>query len=266
MRTENHWQLQTPVNAVIFDCDGTLSAIEGIDELASANQVADRVRSLTADAMGQIGMNPQVYRERLELVTPRQEQLFALGQLYLQHQVPDVNHVIQVLQRLHKTVYIVSAGMNPAVALFGEKLKISRHQIYAVDVQFDDQGNYITFDTTSPLINNDGKRHIVAKLKEKHASIAHIGDGMNDIATYDLVNRFIGYGGVYYREQLASRCDYYIRSHSLAPLLPLLLTQDECLALTSDEQTLYQKGLGLMQEGAIYRQASPGYPQNEAVR
>jgi phosphoserine phosphatase len=38
MLTKN-WQLQHPLDAVVFDCDGTLSQIEGIDALAEKNDV-----------------------------------------------------------------------------------------------------------------------------------------------------------------------------------------------------------------------------------
>ena len=37
------WQLDHPINAIVFDCDGTLSIIEGIDELARNNGVGDAV-------------------------------------------------------------------------------------------------------------------------------------------------------------------------------------------------------------------------------
>ncbi len=245
------WQLQTPVPAIIFDCDGTLSMIEGIDELAKHNGVTAAVQALTAQAMGSTGIHPELYQQRLKLVYPRQEQVQALGRDYFKHLVPDVQHIIRILQRLQKTVYIVSAGLSPAVRIFGDMLQIPQENIFAVDIHFDAKGQFIDFEKTSPLVYRHGKRDIVNRLKLLHADIIHVGDGLNDFVTYDLVTRFIGYGGVFYRENIASQCQYYIRSLSMAPLLPLVLTQAEYEMLAAEEHALYQKGLMAIQEGTV---------------
>jgi phosphoserine phosphatase len=51
----NQPSIWSPCNLVIFDCDSTLSTIEGIDELArlsdSENEVAVRIAALTKRAM-----------------------------------------------------------------------------------------------------------------------------------------------------------------------------------------------------------------------
>jgi phosphoserine phosphatase len=252
MNTHSSWQLKNPIDAVIFDCDGTLSTIEGINELAKNNGVGDIIAALTHEAMSVSGLNPEIYQQRLHLIHPKKHQVQALGDLYFKHCVPDAMHVIQILQRLHKTVYIVSAGVNPAVTIFGEKLGIPREQIYAVNMEFDLAGNYLDFDHASPLIFNHGKRQIVELLKNKHPHILHIGDGLNDYITHDIVTRYIGYGGVYYRENLANLCEYYIRSLSLAPILPLCLTEQESKILLTHELKLYLHGMN-MRSGNIDR-------------
>src|SRR5829696_8761045 len=104
------WQLQTPISAIVFDCDGTLSAIEGINELARNNGVYDIVSELTHEAMSKTGLNPNVYQNRLELINPTQAQVQQLAQLYSIHCVPDANDVIRIFQRMNKSVYIMSAG------------------------------------------------------------------------------------------------------------------------------------------------------------
>jgi len=243
MDSVTSWQPRKPITAIIFDCDGTLSSIEGIDALAKSTEAKTEVERLTAEAMGKTGINPTVYQQRLSIVRPTQEQITALGALYLQHIVPEVTAVIQLLQRLNKSVYIVSAGLYPAVANFGKALQIPPDNIFAVQVKFDAQGNLIDFDHTSPLINNNGKRIIVDELRQNHAELAYVGDGLNDYAVHDLVSRFIGYGGVYYREHIAELCDYYIAAVSMASLLPLVLTQQEYINLNEHEQLLYQQGL-----------------------
>ncbi len=237
------WQLETPLEALIFDCDGTLSTIEGIDELALNKGLGKQVASLTAEAMDKSGMNPALYKQRLDWVKPTQEQVLALGMSYYTHRIFNLDLLIATLRRFHKTLYIVSSGLAPAVTIFGQLLKIPRANIFAVDIEFDDQGHFLDFDHHSPLVTREGKRLIVSQLKMKHREMAYIGDGINDCVTADLVSRFIGYGGAFYRENIAALCNYYIKTVSLAPLLPLTLTATEYEHLLPEEKTFYAEGL-----------------------
>jgi phosphoserine phosphatase len=245
------WQLQTPISAVIFDCDGTLSAIEGIDELARKKGVYQEVASLTEHAMGRLGINPEIYQQRLQWVKPHLHDVLTLGHQYFHHRVTDASAVVQLLQRLKKSVYIVSSGLYPAVMYFGAKLQIPKENIFAVHIDFDAHGYFLDFDKHSPLIQRDGKRVIATQLLQSHSSVLHIGDGLNDYVTHDVVTRFIGYGGIFYRENLAARCDYYIRTPSLAPLLPLIFTPEELTQLLPEERSLYQKGLRAILTGEV---------------
>lgn len=249
--TSPSWQLSSPLTAIVFDCDGTLSAIEGIDFLAKNNGVGDAVHSLTQDAMSKTGLNPSLYQQRLDLVFPRREQVYALGHQYYAHRIPDASHVINLFKRLNKSMYLVSAGVNPAVKMFGELLQIPPENVYAVDLRFDQQGNFLDFERNCPLVNNDGKREIVSHLKTRHKDILHVGDGLNDIVTLDLVTRFIGFGGVAYRKNIAELCRFYINTLSLASLLPLALTVEECASLLPEEQVLYQQGLAAINAGKV---------------
>jgi len=236
------WQLQTPIEAIIFDCDGTLSAIEGIDELAKNNGVGEIVSALTAEAMGKSGITPELYQQRLDLVYPQQKQVLELGAQYYTQRTPDADRIIQLFKRLNKSVYLVSAGLYPAVTLFGELLEIPKTHIYAVDIHFDAQGQFLDFDRSSPLLHNDGKREIISQLKNKYQNLLYIGDGLNDFSVHDLVTRFVGYGGVFYRENIKALCEYYLTAPSLAALLPLALTAKEVSLLTPNDQRLYEQG------------------------
>ncbi len=243
MFVTTQWQLLDPISAVVFDCDGTLTTIEGIDELAKHRGVYSEVQFLTAQAMGQTGINPELYQKRLELVCPTKQQVLALGEHYFTQRVPHITDVIQVFAHLHKSVYIISAGLYPAVAAFGEMLQIPRENIFAVDIQFDMHDHFSSYDVKSPLLHNHGKRDIIAHLKTLHKEILYVGDGLNDYATAEIVQRFVGYGGVFYRENIAKLCEHYIHSLSMAPLLPLALTPAEYKKLTPKEQALYQLGV-----------------------
>lgn len=251
MPTTPRWQLQKPLDAIIFDCDGTLTSVEGIDELAAENNVGEIVKTMTAEAMTQSGINPQLYRKRLELVMPRREQVEQLGNHYYDKRIPDASDIIQHFQAIGKTIYLISAGLSPAVIKFGEMLSIPRSNILAVNITFDNQGQYINFDDHSPFTQHDGKRRVVAELKARHGRVAHIGDGMNDFIAHDISTRFIGYGGIYYRKNIAEQCGYYIKSASLSALLPLLLTEAESQQLTEQALQLYKKGLADIYNGMV---------------
>jgi len=245
------WQLQIPLDAIIFDCDGTLSSIEGIDELAKRNSKGPEVEAITAEAMGKIGINPNIYKKRLDLVKPTHEQVIALGMEYFVHRVPHIEKLIALFKKMNKAIYIISAGLLPAITIFGKLLDIPPANIFAVNIDFDDQAHYLDFDHHSPLTTRDGKRLILTQLKSRHQHLAFVGDGLNDYAAHDLVSRFIGYGGTYYRENIAELCQFYIKIHSLDPLLPLCLTEEEHQNLEPQEFERYKQGLQAIAEGRV---------------
>ncbi len=237
------WQLTDPINAIIFDCDGTLSKIEGIDELATSHNTSHIVQELTQEAMGKTGMNVGIYNRRLELVNPTQERILALGENYIKNHSPDAKEVVEILKTLNKPVYIISAGIFQAVARFAKWLGIDEKNVYAVNLSFDNKGNYSGFDEASPLVTRNGKQIFVNRLSQHFPRLGYIGDGLNDYEVYHLVTRFIGYGGAYFRQNIAELCEFYIKNASLAATLPLLLTQDEYHQLNPAHQSLYNKGL-----------------------
>ena len=94
------------------------------DELAKMNEVGDEIEHLTEQAMSHTGLNPALYEQRLARVKPTLQQINGLGQAYFEQMTPDVLTVIQQLQKLNKNLYIISAGVNPAVTIFAELLNI----------------------------------------------------------------------------------------------------------------------------------------------
>jgi phosphoserine phosphatase len=231
--------LDFPASAIIFDCDGTLSKIEGIDELAKANNVTHIVQKLTEKAMGKSGMTIELYNERLALVQPTYQQIVQLGNDYITHRVQDIDKVIQILKHLNKTIYIVSAGLHPSVNIFGNFFNIPSENIYAVDIHFDSLGKYVDFDRSSPLVHRNGKQIIVEQIKQKHTNTVYVGDGLNDLEVRDVVTRFIGYGGVFYRENIKSACEFYVDDSSMGAILPLIMTLDEVDLLTPQQKRVY---------------------------
>ncbi len=245
------WQLTEKIDAIVFDCDGTLSQVEGIDVLAKANGVDREVRALTEEAMSKTGINADIYKKRLDLVQPTQEQLATLSDIYYANLTPEVDKVIEIFHRLGKNVYVVSAGILSAVVAFVKWLGIPNENVFAVDIYFDKQGQYRVYDVASPMTRQRGKREVVEKLMQKHPRIVHVGDGMNDVEAAHSVQRFVGYGGAYFRESVASVCDFYIKSKTLSPLLPICLTQSEVKSLSASEEIIYKKGMHQIDRGQV---------------
>lgn len=242
------WQLQKPLDAIIFDCDGTLSRLEGIDELAVQNGVGDTVKELTADAMTSTGVTNSLYETRLSLVKPTRDQVDVLGETYFEKRTPDIDRVIDILQRIGKVIVIMSAGLKPAIDIFAKHLNVSTSHVYAVDINFDADGHYKNFDKLSPLTGPGGKGHLAQDLKQEFPLLMHVGDGINDVDAKNFVTRFVGYGGVFYRESILAHSDFYICSSSMSPILPLALMQEEVDHLSEQDRDLYDKGLALISD------------------
>lgn len=210
------------IDAVVFDCDGTLSAIEGINQLARMNNVEKTVSELTERAMAVTGMTPDIYRTRLAATQPTLAQAEQLARDYWETRTDHIEDVIDVLHEDNVACFIVSAGINPSVKLFADQLNVAAKRVYAVDVYFDTNDNYSDFDHTSPMTRGGGKHDVVSALKQQFSRIVMVGDGMNDVDTKPVVDLFIGFGGHYPRESIKQVSDIYIEACSMLPLLDAL--------------------------------------------
>ena len=249
--THFEWQLLAPMDAIVFDCDATLSQVEGIDILAKENGVEKAVHQLTEEAMGKTGITEKLYEQRLDLVKPTVQQLAQLGATYYEHLTPDADRLIHTFHHLKKAVYVISAGIRSAVENFAARLGVPSQHVFAVEVYFDEQGRYAEFDHHSPMTRRYGKCEIIEKLKQTHPRVLSIGDGINDVETAGIVSRFVGYGGANFREHIANLCDFYIGSPSLLPLLPLALTKKESTQLSETLRPIYEEGLQYMTTGKV---------------
>lgn len=209
-------------DAVVFDCDGTLSSVEGIVELAAWNDVESMVAELTEQAMGNTGMTPDIYSQRISATRPTKQQCLDLAKAYYEQRTPYIDEVLAHCRDQGVAVYIVSAGVNPAVTAFAEQLGIELSHVFAVDLSFDEQGRYVDFDHQSPMTTGGGKRLVIERIKQRHSRILYVGDGKNDLDVYDDVAQFVGYGGAYYRPAIEAQCEHYITDKSLQPLMQFL--------------------------------------------
>ncbi len=209
---------------VIFDCDSTLSAIEGVDELARLRgpAVLAQVAAMTNDAMdGKIPLE-QVFARRLEIIRPGRAETEAVGQLYIKDIEPTAVATVAALKAAGWTPVIVSAGYTQAIEPLAKLLGITR--IEAVRLDFDAAGNYAGFDAAHPATRQGGKPEIVRALKAELCPVRSVavGDGVSDLETRSEVDLFVGFGRYVERAKVKAGAQVFI--HSLAEL-PAVLTR-----------------------------------------
>ena len=225
---------------VLFDCDSTLSAIEGIDELAV--QCRDDVERLTDAAMrGRIPLE-EVYGRRLRLVQPTRAALDALGRLYVSRLVPDAADTIAALHAAGVDVRIISGGLRPAVLAVAHAVGVDPARVAAVDIVFAGDGSYAGFDESSPLARSGGKRAAIEQWNLERPAMM-VGDGTTDLEARPVVDLFVAFAGVVERPSVVQAADVVVRANSLAPVLPLALHVDEVLR-TAFHST-YERGAAM---------------------
>ena len=204
---------------LLLDCDSTLSSIEGIDELGRVRgeAVFKRVEAMTRDAMeGRIPVEA-VFGRRLEIIRPRLQDAKAVGQLYLDTAEPTALDTLRRVRGSGWTPIIVSGGFRQAIQPLADFLGIVR--IEAVDLHFDDHGNYTGYDAAYPTTRSGGKPEMVARLKRElqPAQSVAVGDGVSDLETKPVVDCFIGFGRYLRRAPVAREAQYFITSLAELP-------------------------------------------------
>lgn len=226
-----------PYGTIVFDCDSTLSTIEGIEELARGALDADgraELADLTRRAMDGAVALESVYARRLALVAPDRDAVVALGARYVETALPHARELCAALAALGKRVHVVSGGLRPAVQHLAAWLGIPAARVHAVEPRWDARGAYAGFDAASPLARSGGKVDVVAALADADAGpLALIGDGMTDLEAAPLAARFVAFGGVERRPAVFARARVGCDRPDLAALVPLLLSACEIETLTA---------------------------------
>lgn len=210
-------------DVICFDCDSTLSRVEGIDELARRSGSFHEVASLTDRAMnGELRLE-EVYARRLDLIKPDQIDIDWLAELYIAELVDGVAETIQTLHTQGKQVHIISGGLRQAILPLAASLGIPEEHVHAVDIFFDEQGAYADFARHSPLAVSGGKARVCRRLRMRFSSLAMVGDGKTDLEAKEAGAFMVGFGGVVKRPLVMEQADVFVDEASLTAVLPHLL-------------------------------------------
>ncbi|MDD5272723.1 MAG: HAD-IB family phosphatase [Methylovulum sp.] len=211
------------LDIICFDCDSTLSKIEGIDELATRVGLGPQMAKLTDAAMnGEVPLEA-VYGQRLALIKPDADSIGWLAQRYIAELVTGTEAVFAQLAAQGKPVHIISGGLRPAILPLARHLGVPDSHVHAVDIYFHDDGSYRDYEQASPLARNGGKADICAQLRSNGASLAMIGDGKTDMEAKQAGAYTIGFGGVVERALVKEVADVYVAGESLLGVLAYVL-------------------------------------------
>nr|MCU0797932.1 HAD-IB family phosphatase [Akkermansiaceae bacterium] len=111
---------------IFFDCDSTLSSIEGIDELARARggDVFRQVEELTHAAMNGVVPIHEVFPRRMELIAPDKALCDQVAKLYIETITPGSRELVKKLQHQGWTIIILSGGFKPLIEPLAAELGI----------------------------------------------------------------------------------------------------------------------------------------------
>ena len=209
-------------DVICFDCDSTLSKIEGIDELARRVGLGEEMSKLTDLAMNGVVPLEAVYERRLSLIRPDQAGIDWLADLYIAEIVDGVKAVFTALLAQNKTVHIISGGLRQAILPLARELGLPESHVHAVDIYFNEDGSYRDYDLDSPLARTGGKAVVVGALKTQ-GSLVMIGDGKTDLEAKQAGAFVLGFGGVVDRAIVRELADFYTTEPSLLAVLEHIL-------------------------------------------
>jgi phosphoserine phosphatase len=242
---------RTNRRVVCFDCDSTLTEIEGIDWLAERAGAGREVADMTRRAMEGEASLESVYAARLAAVRPGPEDLAALAEAYEHRMVEDARDAVAALSAAGIEPWVVSGGLLAAVLPFAASMGFEPGRVVAVPLRWSDADPWAAA-AAHPLASTSGKRGVVARLAPG-SQVALVGDGASDVAARDEVDLLIGFGGVVRHARMRAAADAWIDAPSLAPVVPLLLgTHPGPLEGTIHER-VWQKGTALIEAGQARR-------------
>jgi phosphoserine phosphatase len=253
---------------VFFDCESTLTTVEGIDELARIKGQFEHISELTRKAMdGEIELEA-VYNERLKRLQPTRADLRLIARAYCENIVPNAKEVISALKAGGCEVSIISGGLQEAIQKFARWLGVPSSNVRAVPVEFDQlSGEWWRFDQTkyggnpeehfldiapTPLIETEGKRAVIEELAGDETRTMLVGDGITDLEARETVKLFVGFGGVVRRERVAEEADVFIESPGLEAIVPLALAEGRAKQLMGTEhEKVFQEGIDILKQGLV---------------
>lgn len=246
----------------LFDCDSTLSAVEGIDVLADEPETRAAIADLTDQAMdGNVPLE-EVYGRRLELINPTRSAMRAVKNRYKATVVPDAVAVLAALAAADTETWVISGGLLEPVAEFAAWLGVDPGRVKAVDAEFcpfdgnwwepaKAEARYVDYER-GHLSSTEGKGAVITANVVTPGRRILIGDGVSDLAASGVVDLFVAFAGVVARPAVTDRARVVVTSASLAPVLSLALGRSRVKEfIGTDHDAVARRSLELIDDGAV---------------
>jgi len=206
---------------LLLDCDSTLSAVEGIDELGRLRgpEVFAQVERMTAEAMDGGVPLETVFARRLELIRPTRAEVEAIAAKYVATIEPDAAEALARIRAAGWRVAIVSGGFTEAILPLARHLGIA--EVRAVGLRFTPDGAYAGFDTEAPTARSKGKNAVARRLRAETGAteVVMVGDGASDLEVKGDADRVIGFGRYAVRPKVKDGADAFIMRLADLPTL-----------------------------------------------
>jgi phosphoserine phosphatase len=201
-----------PTKLLLLDCDSTLSAIEGVDELGRLRgpAVFKAVEDMTNAAMNGGTPMEEIFAKRLDIIKPTKVELEAIGAQYIATVEPTAVETLDKLRAAGWKIAIVSGGFTQAIMPLAKFLGVAR--VEAVVLKFNEDGTYAGFDETCPTSKSKGKNMIARRLRAdfKAQIVVMVGDGASDLEVRGDVDKVIGFGRYVVRPKVKAGADAFI--------------------------------------------------------
>jgi len=204
---------------LLLDCDSTLSALEGIDELGRLRGPATfkAVEDMTNAAMNGGTPMEAIFAKRLDIIQPTKAELESIGALYISTVEPTAVKTLTQLRAAGWTIIIVSGGFTQAIRPLADFLGIAR--VEAVVLKFEPDGSYAGFDETCPTCRTKGKNEVARRLRAEYqaSTVVMVGDGASDLEVKGDADVMIGFGRYTQRPKVVAGADQFITSLDQLP-------------------------------------------------
>ena len=227
-------------NKIFFDFDSTIIACESLDLLADIKGVGEEVRQMTKLSMDGVVALEDVFSKKMSLINPSKIDIKLILGKCKSLFVDGVESVISVLLSFDKKIFILSSNFHCIVDPIAEILHIPSKNVLANNLYFRDN-NYNGMDKNSLLATARGK---VQTIKQHINELDHavmIGDSVSDSYCREVVNLFIGFGGVEKRTAVQAVSDAYVEHKNMLTILPFILSRDELQQLRIDKPKLVRE-------------------------
>lgn len=199
-------------DAVCFDVDSTVIQEEGIDVLADSLGKGKEVAEWTKKAMEGNTKFEDALAARLAIIEPSKqaiEKCLVDNPLQLS---PGIDTLIEALIERGTDVFLVSGGFRIMIEPLAKNLCVSKQNIYANTILFNEDGGYAGFDRNEPTSADMGKPKAVQQIKDEYGyeTIVMVGDGATDAQAKPPADAFVGFGGVAIRDAVKTKACWYV--------------------------------------------------------